>query len=265
MDVLAGPVRLANNLYLVYHEWPHWDSGNVYVVTGEVTTLIDCGSEASFPQVKANLRKIGLRPSDIQQVIATHGDFDHTQGFHRLAGRCSKIPLLVHQADWQAMIDGDGVLTKAYLYGQPYRPLPAERCIPLSGNQLIKVGDGEMLFLHTPGHSAGSSCLLGEFDGQSWLIAGDTVGGGMIDVSLVGAQTWANYCEQWRGSLELLSQLDFDWVLTGHEPTPLSREAFDRGREHFGQMFHPWFTRDASHGNRTGQIVHSWPLPTAAD
>ena len=265
MDVLTGPVQLATNLYLVYHEWPHWDSGNVYLITGEVTTLIDCGSEASFPQIKANLRKIGIRPSDIKQVIATHGDFDHTQGFLQLAGRCSKVPLLVHQADWQPMIDGDNVLTKAYLYGQTYRPLPAERCLPLSGNQLITVGDSEMLFLHTPGHSAGSSCLLGQFDGQSWLIAGDTVCGSMIDISLVGTQVWVDYFMQWRNSLEQLSQLNFDWVLTGHETLPLSRGAFDEGREHFGQMFYPWFARDASHGNQTGQIVRSWPLPTAAD
>lgn len=103
-----------------------------------------------------------------------------------------------------------------------------------------------MLFIHTPGHSVGSSCLLAEFDGQRWLIAGDTVGGAMIDFRRVGPKVWSRYLSQWQASLAWLSQLEFDWIVTGHDDQPLSRQQFNRKVGRFGHMLNPWFSLDES-------------------
>lgn len=248
MRVLQHPVEMADGLYLVYHEFPHRNSGNVYLVTASggshkgVTTLIDCGSESSFDQTQKNIRELGFRLSDIDQVIATHGDFDHVQGFHRLASKVSKVPLLIHKADWLSVIEGDQIHTKACVYGLPFKPLPVDRCIPLSGNQLITIGDSEWVYVHTPGHSEGSISLLGEIDGQRWLIAGDAYRGGEIDSEFIGDQTAKEYKQMWRASLASLSQLEFDWVLTGHEPDKLERAVFDRDVKYFSRMNYPWFS-----------------------
>ena len=160
------------------------------------------------------------------------------------------------------MINGDPILTKAYVYGQPFKPLPAERCIPLAGNQLLTMGDSEWLFIHTPGHSKGSSCLLGAIGDQRWLIAGDTVGGSLIDPDLIGPEASAEYLAEWRASLTMLSQLEFDWVLTGHDHRPLSRAEFDHRVRYFGRMTNPWFDLDEDDEEAAASVAYLSTLLT---
>ncbi len=52
MGTLDQPIRLASNLCLVYHEWPHRDSGNVYVITGRHNVLVDCGVNRASTRLK---------------------------------------------------------------------------------------------------------------------------------------------------------------------------------------------------------------------
>jgi glyoxylase-like metal-dependent hydrolase (beta-lactamase superfamily II) len=247
MTALIAPVQLAPHLFIVYSETPHRDSSNAYLLTGEVPTLIDCGSHRAAPQLIANLRQLGLRVEDVVQVIATHGDYDHIQGFHDLRRQHPDLRLYLHRHDWPVVQGSDPYRNASYLYRHPFVPFTAEQCLPLEDGQAIAAGDAALTVVHAPGHTEGSVCLLGEIDGQRVLFAGDAIGGAMRSLTGATLEIWAQAAITWEASLQRLSALEFDWVLNGHESAealPISRKRFDRAVLSFGRMLNPWFSLD---------------------
>jgi hydroxyacylglutathione hydrolase len=244
MARLAAPRQLSDNLYIVYSEYPHRDSANVYLIAGERPVLIDCGSRRSVPLMLRNLEQVGLTAHNISAVIATHGDCDHTQGFHDLQRENPALSLHLHPADWSLVQELDPYRNAAYLYRISFLPIPAESCVPLMDGERIAAGDGELRVMHSPGHTEGSVCLWGEIDGHHFLFAGDTVGGSMRSLEGADLKVWAQAAETWKASLKGVAALPIDWILNGHEPEtslPLSRSWLDRGIASFGQMMNPWF------------------------
>ncbi len=244
MPVLTEPRQLSANLHIVYSEYPHVDSGNVYLVTGAYPTLIDCGSQRAVPQLLRNLSQIGLEAGDLHQVIATHGDYDHTQGFHDLRRLQPDLLLRINRNDWPTMLAGDSYRNSSYLYGRPFVPFEANQCSPLDEGDELPTGDTTLTVHHTPGHTEGSVCLLGDIDGHGVLFAGDVIGGSMKSLAGADLQLWANAAVLWAESLRRLATLQFEWVLNGHEPAtslPLGRTHVDRLFRSFGMMMNPWF------------------------
>lgn len=244
MARLVAPRQLSENLYIVYAEYPHRDSSNVYFLAGKNPVLIDCGSRRSVPLMLRNLAQLDLTARDITAVIATHGDCDHTQGFHDLQRENPDLSLHLHPADWSLVQELDPYRNAAYLYRISFLPIPPETCVPLADGERIAAGDGELTVVHSPGHTDGSVCLWGEIDGRHVLFAGDTVGGSMRSLEGADLAIWARAAETWKASLQRIANLEIDWILNGHEPEsglPLSRSWLDRGIASFGLMMNPWF------------------------
>lgn len=264
MPRLTAPRQLSPHLFVVYSEFPHRDSGNVFLVTGRVPTLIDCGSRGSVPQLRRNLSQLGIDVRDIPQVIATHGDCDHLQGFHDLRLDHPDLQLHLHPADWPLVQMSNPYRNAGYLYRNPFTPINAEHCSSLEDGAQLDAGDGALSVLHTPGHTEGSVCLSGEIDGHNVVFAGDTVGGAMRSLEGADLMIWAQAARTWEHSLHRLAALDIEWILSGHEPAatlPLSREWFDRAVASFGKMMNPWFlldeTGDEDDPLMTGQAVEA--------
>jgi glyoxylase-like metal-dependent hydrolase (beta-lactamase superfamily II) len=234
-------------VYILYAEFPHADSGNVYLITGERPTLIDCGGPRAVPRIVANLAQLGLQVSDNHQVLATHGDYDHVQGFHGLRQLNPNLRIALHPRDWPIVQLDNAWGNASYLYGQPFVPFDAGDCQPLEDGEAIPAGDTALTVIHTPGHTEGSTCFLGTFGGQAILFAGDAFGGAMHSLDGVPIEAWAQAVATWRQSLQHLATFEFAWVLNGHEPArslPLPRSSFDRHLPHFGKMLNPWFLRE---------------------
>jgi glyoxylase-like metal-dependent hydrolase (beta-lactamase superfamily II) len=245
MTRLAAPRQLSPHLYIAYAEFPHRDSGNVYLVTGKHPTLIDCGSRRGVRYLVQNLAQIGLEPRDIEQVIATHGDCDHLQGYHELRRLHPGLKIRIHPRDLPLVLENDPYRNASYLYRNAFEPFLPEQCLPIEEGDLVPADDTHLMVLHTPGHTEGSLCLLGEIDGHKVLFAGDTFGGAMRSLEGAELATWVESARTWRRSLQKLAALDFDWVLDGHEPEaslPISRARFDRAVASFGKMLNPWFS-----------------------
>lgn len=244
MPALTSPLQLSASLYIAYSEYPHVDSGNVYLITGTYPTLIDCGSQRAVPQLVHNLAQLGLEVSDLHQVIATHGDYDHTQGFHELQKLAPDLPFLINSNDWPTMLAGDTYRNSSYLYRRPFVPFLANQCLPLDDGDILTAGNTSLTVHHTPGHTEGSVCLLGDIDGHGVLFSGDAIGGSMKSLAGADLQIWADAAVTWMESLQRLGALPFDWVLNGHEPAetlPLARSHVDRLFGSFGMMLNPWF------------------------
>lgn len=247
MSRLATPRQLSAHLFIVYSEFPHRDSGNVYLITGRIPTLIDCGSSRSAPQLRQNLAHLGIDVRDIAQVIATHGDCDHLQGYHELRRDHPDLQLHLHPADWSLVQNSNPYRNANYLYSNPFEPIAAGQCLSLFDGQRIAAGDGELSVIHTPGHTEGSVSLYGEINRRNVLFAGDTVGGAMRSLEGADLWIWAQAARTWQQSLQRLAGLEIDWILNGHEPAaglPLSRGWFNRAVASFGKMMNPWFLLD---------------------
>lgn len=241
---IRHPLQFSSNLYLLYSEFPHCDSGNVYLITGRQPVLIDCGSRRAVPSILRGLESLGVELSDIERVLGTHGDCDHVQGFHDLNSMHPGLRLSLHTADWPLVQEPDAYRNASYLYGTAVSPISAESCEPLADGQGIAAGDGELTVVHTPGHTEGSVCLHGEIDGRMVLFAGDTIGGSMRSLDGADPVVWMQAIRTWEASLERLAGLPIDWILNGHEPAsglPLARPWFDRAITSFGKMMNPWF------------------------
>lgn len=245
MSVLDRPYQLSDHLYVVFAEFPHVDSGNVYLVTGGRPTLIDCGSDYAVSRIISNLAQLGLAPGDIGQVVATHADYDHVQGFHGLQLVNPGIFLRIHRADLPVVREADAYQTASYVYDRPFIEIDDRCLLPFDPGDVIPVGDTSLEVISTPGHTEGSVCLQGEVDGRSVLFAGDTVGGAMRSLEGGSIEAWAEAARAWKESLRSLSDREFDWVLNGHEPPqglPITRERYDRMVRRFGMMMNPWFS-----------------------
>lgn len=248
MSQLTAPVQLSRHVYIIYSEFPHSDSGNVYLITGSHPTLIDCGSRRAAPQLIDNLAQVGLRASDLKQAIATHGDYDHVQGFHDLRPLNPSLQMRLHRSDWPIVQGSDPYRNASYLYDRPFEQFEKEHCLPLDDGDIIAAGDTSLTVHHTPGHTEGSVCLLGTIDDTAILFAGDAIGGAMRSLKGAALEIWVQAAVTWQQSLHKLSALEFEWVLNGHEPAatlPMSRAQIDRMVMSFGMMMNPWFSRES--------------------
>ncbi|MEM0313812.1 MAG: MBL fold metallo-hydrolase [Candidatus Bathyarchaeia archaeon] len=146
---------------------------NCYVAscprTGEAV-IIDPGTETGgeFQQIIQYVNQNSLKPIF---TVNTHGHPDHITG-NRMIKETFSTPILIHEGDAHMLEEPGRRLARAY--GFNLNTLPADRL--LHDGEEIKFGDQALKVLHTPGHTPGSICLLGE----KAIFTGDTLFAGSI-------------------------------------------------------------------------------------
>ncbi len=138
-------------------------ASNCYIVgseSGKEGMIIDPGAEAE--KILEKVKDLGL---DIKLIVLTHGHVDHI-GAVREVKEATSAEVAIHSDDAKSLHSQ----SLGTLYDFSYQaPPPADRL--LKGGDSIGVGDLHFLVLHTPGHSPGSICLLG----QGVVFSGDTL------------------------------------------------------------------------------------------
>jgi len=139
------------------------------------------------PQILSVAKEDGLR---ITKILITHTHFDHINGVQDLLKE-TDAQVIVHKREVS-----DLGLEKSAVKS-------------VEGDQEIALGDFQLRFLHTPGHTPGSQCIMV----GDRLIAGDTLFiGGCGRCDLPGSDPEALY-----NSLSRLKQLDHRLILyPGH-------------------------------------------------
>lgn len=163
--------------------------------TGE-TLLIDAAAEPD--------RILDLCGGQLDQVLTTHGHHDHWQALGDVR-QSTGATTLAHPAD-------------AEMFGVPMD-------VPVSGGDLVKVGEVELEAVHLVGHSPGSLALIHrDRDGSTHVFAGDALFPGGI------GNTWGNSAA-FRTLLAGVTEQIFDrlsddtWVYPGHgDDTTLGTE-----------------------------------------
>lgn len=172
-------------------------SSNVYILedkaTGEIA-LIDTGYGPPHSNLIESLEKLEVKIEKIERVLITHRHRDHTNGLKQLLKKV-KPKIYIHKLD-------AGILIKRL--EQTKRLL-----IRINEGYEIKNGCIPIKALHTPGHTAGSTCYLID----SIIFSGDLVfANGSFGRTDLPTGSISSLIE----SLERISKLNLSMLLPGH-------------------------------------------------
>jgi glyoxylase-like metal-dependent hydrolase (beta-lactamase superfamily II) len=129
--------------------------------------LIDPGvfSEKEKQLLKSTISDKNI---NIKYIINTHGHLDHILG-NSFAKETYNVPLLMHKDDLH-MINNCKVQAEMFGIEVTDPPQPDEF---ITEETRLKVGETELEFLHTPGHSPGSICIIDH--ANKHVICGDLI------------------------------------------------------------------------------------------
>jgi len=136
---------------------------NCYIIgskAGKEGMIIDPGDEAEV--ILRNVKDLGL---EIKSIVLTHGHIDHI-GALKEVKEATGAEAAIHADDAQALQES----SISAMFGLSYpTPPPPDRL--LKDGDSIDIGDLHFSVLHTPGHSPGCICLLGD----DIVFSGDTL------------------------------------------------------------------------------------------
>ena len=135
---------------------------NCYVVNSHETKeaiIIDPGIDlpTEAQQIFNFITEGGLK---IKLIVNTHGHQDHISGYATFQAKYN-VPVYIHKLDAQAIED-----LKKDMYPPP---------VLLQEGSSITFGEETLKVIHTPGHTPGSICLIGErlaFTGDTLFAGG---------------------------------------------------------------------------------------------
>lgn len=161
---------------------PYLDASHLIVRDGRAA-FVDTGVNSSVPHLLAALELKDIAPEQVDYVLVTHVHLDHAGGAGQLMQALPNARLVVHprgarhMVDPQQLIDGSiavyGAEAFKTMFGE-IQPVAAERVIEIGDGEELRLGNSQLLFIHTPGHAAHHYCIV-DHDANS-IFTGDTFG-----------------------------------------------------------------------------------------
>lgn len=138
---------------------------NSYVVTDETTGktfIVDPGGHNT--QMVNHIKENNL---ELDYIILTHGHGDHLGGVPDMKREFpdAKLVACIHD---RALVEDPRLNMSSMVFGYPIS-LIAD--LYVDDGDLLKIGNMELKFLHTPGHTPGGMCILLE----DVVFSGDTL------------------------------------------------------------------------------------------
>lgn len=144
---------------------------NCYIIYDEQSLegiIVDPGDEAG--RILETVHNLNLT---IKYIINTHGHADHI-GANKELGEKLQAKLAIHADDAAMLTDPQLNLSVAGYMGRIIISQPAD--ILLHEKDIISFGNCRFKVIHTPGHTPGGICLVGE----GIVISGDSLFAGSI-------------------------------------------------------------------------------------
>ena len=180
----TAPAEVAPGVFRLGTPLVNW----YLVADGDRLTAVDSGLPAWAKTLEADLASLGFAAGDIEAVVLTHSDADHTGMAAKLRDAGARV--LIHAADAPKLAEpgqksGDAAPAKmlklawrpsfwrfmgAMARAGGAKPAPVERAETFTDGERLDV-PGRPLVVHTPGHTAGHSALL--FERRGALFVGD--------------------------------------------------------------------------------------------
>ncbi len=218
-------MELFRGLHAFIWRNPTANNCNTYFIDRGKRILIDPGHYALFEHVRIGLARLSLKPEDIDLVIITHCHPDHMEAAKIFAHTPTSIAVSAKEMEFLSQI--------------PPHMAAAYGLAEFDPNILLKEGllqvgeDVEFQVIPAPGHSPGSICLY--WPEPKALISGDVAfsqGIGRTDIPGGDGQ-------ELKDSITTLSQLDVEYLLSGHGDFIAGREKVKSNFEHLKNV---WFS-----------------------
>lgn len=178
----------------------------VYLLDLGDLVMIDAGAGKSVPTILENIASLGLAQKSIAAVVVTHGHIDHIGGIPLLREKTG-CEVIAHELDAFAIESGDPEKTAAAWYGKDFPGIPVDYKLS-EVREVLKFAKGEILCLHTPGHTPGSISVIFDHSGKRVLFGQDIHG--------PFSESFGSNMVSWRKSMEILLGLKADILCEGH-------------------------------------------------
>lgn len=103
---------------------------------------------------------------ELKYIIITHAHADHICALDELKRKYG-VPVVINKNDAKSLNDANWNLCNAFGLKSP----ETKADITVEDNDVLPFGNSEIKFIHTPGHTKGSMCILAD----EFLISGDTL------------------------------------------------------------------------------------------
>jgi glyoxylase-like metal-dependent hydrolase (beta-lactamase superfamily II) len=223
--------QVADRIYRL--KCPHRVDLWVYCIVDELIALVDSGlAGPPLKEVFSQLKRIGVKPEQIDLVINTHEHWDHIGGNNEVialsgakvyAHRLAAPWIENHQLQWEefwnrypSIIPRDNKERELFFQGVG---MDTRITSYLEDGSLLKLGQISLQVIHTPGHSQGSICLYEPK--AKILITGDAIQG--RGTPSQGLPLY-DHVNSYLSTLNKLSSLEINLMLTSHYEV-LSRDA----------------------------------------
>jgi len=227
------PIEIAPGVYGLGSEMINW----YLVEEGGKLSAVDAGLPGFARDLEAGLASLGLKVGDVEAVVLTHSDADHTGIAPRLQAAGARV--LIHAADEAALRKPGpkgGDASPRHLLANLWRPAVLKimrhtlqhggaKPAKVQGAERYSAGDvldvpGSFRVVHTPGHTAGHCALLSER--SRTLFVGDALCAHHLMTGGRGPQVMPRFLNedhrQALASLDAIAELDADTdrLLFGH-------------------------------------------------
>ncbi len=132
------------------------------VERGADVAFIEAGTSPGVPRLLSVLAQRGIALERLRYVIVTHVHLDHAGGAGALMAALPNATLLVHARGARHLIDPAkliagatavyGTAAVAEMYGE-ILAVPAARVVSPADGAALPFGDGELVFVDSPGHA----------------------------------------------------------------------------------------------------------------
>lgn len=202
----------------------------VYLVDGgSEAALIDTGAGRSTSMIVDNILAAGVELASVKYIVVTHGHIDHIGGLAFLQERL-QAEVIAHQLELPAIEEGLPHLTAAAWYGVKYEKVKVDQVLQRE-EEKIKVGQLELVCLHTPGHTIGGISPYVDTGGKRVLFGQDIHG--------PFNERWGSDLNQWELSMQKLIELKADILCEGHfgiySPAAAVRKYIESYLHQYGQ------------------------------
>lgn len=202
------PFRIVGNLYYV----GTYDLASYLIVTNKGNILINTGLADSYPQIKANIEKLGFEYKNTKILTLTQAHYDHMGAMADIKEETG-AKLYVDEADAAELKSGGKSDYEMGKYGVTFKPITPD--FLLKNNDKIKLGNTTLTLLHHPGHTKGSCSFIYETKDENGkykvLIA--NMPSIIIDHRFSDVKTYPTIQNDYAYTLEAMKKLGFDvWV-----------------------------------------------------
>lgn len=225
-------------------EKPRVTKGLPYVLPymvrdGDDVLLVDCGwnTDAAFEALESGMKEHDSDPAAVTQLLITHVHPDH----YGMAGKVKQVSgceIVMHEKESEVIASRyfspkgltEQMSTYMEQHGVPPMDAPtmsrgsmgmldkvqaAPADLEVHGGEHIRVGQFDFEIIWTPGHAPGHICLYEP--NRKILITGDHILPTITPNVSMHAQTSGDPLGDYVRSLDLVADLDVDYVLPAHE------------------------------------------------